>query len=168
VTTRRGMLAALGLTALGAALVLATAGQPRWSAPGQLSLVGGGAPAATALALVALAGVGLLFLLTGRARTVIGVLLVLTGAAVVVVDFYSGRGWFAYSSFVKSPLDVHRSVWFWLTAAGGVLLALGGLLVAVWGHRWPGTRRDYVAPTGPVPPRRDTWTALDRGEDPTI
>jgi len=122
VTTRRGMLAALGLTALGAALVLATAGQPRWSAPGQLSLVGGGAPAATALALVALAGVGLLFLLTGRARTVIGVLLVLTGAAVVVVDFYSGRGWFAYSSLVKSPLDVHRSVWFWLTAAGGVLL----------------------------------------------
>ena len=31
VTTRRGMLIALGVTALGAVLVLATAGQPRWS-----------------------------------------------------------------------------------------------------------------------------------------
>ena len=161
------MLVALGVTALGAALVLATAGQPRWSA-GHLQLVGGGAPAATALALVALAGIGLLFLLAGRARSVIGVLLVLTGAAVVLVDIYTGRGFFAYTSLRPGPLQLHRSVWFWLTAAGGVLVAVGGLLVAVWGHGWPGTRRDFVAPTDPSPVGRDAWTALDRGEDPTV
>jgi Tryptophan-associated transmembrane protein (Trp_oprn_chp) len=161
------MFVALGLTALGAALVLATAGKPRWAAD-NLQLVGGAAPAATALALVALAGIGLLFLVVGRARSVIGVLLVLTGAAVVLVDIYTGRGFFAYSSLRPGRLELHRSVWFWLTAAGGGLLAVGGLLVALWGHRWPGTRRDYAAPTDPSPARRDAWTALDRGEDPTV
>lgn len=169
------MLVALGVTLLGAALVLATAGQPRWSADG-VQLVGGRAPAATALALVALAGVGLLLLLSGRARSVIGLLLVLTGAAVVVVDIYTGRGLFGASSFSPNRIELHRSAWFWLTAAGGVVLAGGGLLVAIWGHRWPATRRDYSARSDartdpgadPSPVRRDAWSALDRGEDPTI
>ena len=119
--------------------MLATAGQSTVVAAG-VQLVGGGAPAATALALVALAGIGLLLLLSGRARSGIGVLLVLTGAAVVLVDIYSGRGYLGFSSFSPGPnqLELHRSAWFWLTAAGGVVLASGGLLVAIWGHRWPG------------------------------
>jgi hypothetical protein len=171
------MLVALGVTLLGAALVLVTAGQPRWSAAG-VQLVGGGAPAATALALVSLAGVGLLLLLSGRARSAIGLLLVLTGAGVVLVDIYSGRGYLGFSSFSPGPnrLALHRSAWFWLTAAGGVVLAGGGLLVAIWGHRWPAARGDYGARgdarTDPGadsgPNRRDVWGALDRGEDPTI
>jgi hypothetical protein len=157
--------------------VLATAGQPRWSAAG-VALVGGGAPAATALALVALAGVGLLLLLSGWARSVIGFLLVLTGAAVVLVNIYSGRGYLGFSSFSPGPnrIELHRSAWFWLTAGGGEVLAGGGSLVASWGHRWPATRRDYTA-RGDArtdrgldqnPKRRDAWGALDRGEDPTI
>lgn len=164
---RRGMVIALVVTAFGAVLVLVTAGQPRWSAE-RVELVGGGAPAATALALVALAGLGLLLLLAGPARSIVGVLLVLTGAAIVLVDVYTGRGGLAYSPLGENRLELHRSVWFWLTAVGGVVLAGGGLLVAIWGHRWPGTRRDYGARTDPDPVRRDTWTALDRGEDPTI
>jgi hypothetical protein len=171
------MVVALGVTLFGAALVLATAGQPRWSAAG-VQLVGGGAPAATALALVALAGVGLLLLLSGWARSIIGVLLVLTGAAVLLVNIYSGRGYFGFSSFSPGPnrIELHRSAWFWLTAVGGGVLAGGGLLVAIWGHRWPATRRDYSASGNartdpgaePGPLRRDAWGALDRGEDPTI
>ena len=90
---RRGMLLALAVTALGAVLVLVTAGQSRRSLAGA-QLVGGGAPAATALALVALAGLGLLLLLHGRARSLIGVLLVLTGVAVVLVDVYASNGGF--------------------------------------------------------------------------
>jgi hypothetical protein len=171
------MLVALGVTLLGVALVLATAGQPRWSAAG-VQLVAVGAPAATALALVALAGVGLLLLLSGWARSVVGLLLVLTGAAVMLVNVYSGRGYLGFSSFSPGPnrIALHRTAWFWLTAGGGVVLAVGGLLVAIWGHRWPPTRRDYTArgdaPTDPSagssPIRRDAWGALDRGEDPTI
>jgi hypothetical protein len=163
------MFVALATTALGAVLVLATAGQPRWSAD-RLQLTSGGAPAATALALVALAGLGLLLLLVGVARSVIGVLLLLTGAAVVLVDVYTGRhvGVVFYAPIGKGQLELHRSVWFWLTAVGGVVLAGGGLLVAIWGHRWPGTRRDYRARAEPSPARPDVWGALDRGEDPTV
>jgi Tryptophan-associated transmembrane protein (Trp_oprn_chp) len=168
VKTKRGMLVALAVTALGAALVLGTAGQPRRSAD-RAQLVGGSAPAATALALVALAGLGLLLLARGRARSFIGGVLVLTGAAVVLVDIYASRsGFFAYSPLAKAQIELHRTAWFWLTALGGVVLASGGLLVAIWGHRWPGTRRDYRARAEPSPVRQDAWTALDRGEDPTI
>jgi Tryptophan-associated transmembrane protein (Trp_oprn_chp) len=167
VSSRRAMFVAMAVTAVGALLVLATAGRSRWSAD-RAQMVGGGAPAATALALVALAGLGLLLLLGGVARSVIGLLVVLTGVAVVLVDIYSGRGSFGFSSFSPNPLELHRSVWFWLTAAGGVVLAGGGLLVAIWGHRWPGTRRDYRAPADPSPVRPDAWSALDRGEDPTL
>ena len=166
---RRGMVLALAVTALGAALVLATAGKPRWSFAGA-TLEDGGVPAASALALVVLAGLGLLLLIGGRARTVLGALLVLAGGAIVLVDVYSGRG---HLFFVTAPvgqerLELHRSVWFWLTAIGGAVLAGGGILIAVRGHRWPGPRRDYRARAEPGAVRRDPWTALDRGEDPTV
>lgn len=161
------MLAALAVTALGAVLVLATAGQSRWSIGG-VALRGGGAPAATALALVALAGIGLLLLIGGLARSLVGGLLVLTGVAVVLVDAHTT----ALTGFGSSPLgpaaSASRTVWFWLTAVGGVVLAGGGLLVAIWGHRWPRARRDYRARAEPSAVRRDAWSALDRGEDPTV
>ena len=161
------MFVALALTGLGALLVLATAGQSRWSIGGA-ALRGGGAPAATALALVALAGIGLLLLIGGFARSAVGVLLVLSGVAVVLVDVRTT----ALTGFGSSPLGpaaaVQRSVGFWLTAGGGVVLSAGGLIVAIWGHRWPRARRDYRAPAEPIPVRRDAWTALDRGEDPTV
>jgi hypothetical protein len=63
-------------------------------------------------------------------------------------------------------------VWFWLTMAGGALITAGGALVTARGRSWPAARRAYdrtydrqeSRPTG----RADAWTALDRGEDPTL
>ena len=164
---RRGMIVALVVTGLGALLVLATAGQSRWSIGGA-ALRGGAAPAATALALVALAGIGLLLLIGGFARSAVGLLLILSGVAVVLVNArttaLSGFG----SLTLQPAAAAQRSVWFWLTAGGGVVLSGGGLIVAIWGHRWPRAKRDYRAPAEPVPLRRDAWTSLDRGEDPTV
>ena len=120
-----------------------------------------------AVALVGLAGAGALLAMRGRARTVLGLLLVLTALSLV------GAG--AYGT---------------ATATGGrlvlpVLLGLGGLLVGYAGLRalrrgasWPalGSRYERPGATEPVeyversgPSRSDVamWDALDRGEDPT-
>ncbi|WP_445548819.1 Trp biosynthesis-associated membrane protein [Frankia sp. CiP1_Cm_nod2] len=51
-----------------------------------------------------------------------------------------------------------------MAAAGGVLLAGGGLLVALRGHTWSALSARYRAPAArPV----DAWEAIDRGDDPT-
>ena len=51
---------------------------------------------------------------------------------------------------------------------GGVLIGLGALAIVVRAHHWPQPRRRYETPTGrPTGTPRDTWDALDRGEDPT-
>jgi tryptophan-associated transmembrane protein len=161
------MLLALLGTAIGAVLVLATAGQPRWTVDGAATS-GGGAPAATALALVALAGVGLLLLVRGRARTALGLLLLVVGAGVVLVNVRVGKPAFGSPLGADQSRGLHRSTWFWLTALGGALVAVGGAVITAYGHRWPSSRREYQAtpPTAARP--RDPWTALDRGEDPTL
>jgi hypothetical protein len=162
------MFVALATTGLGAVLVLATASRPRWTLAG-VSITGTDAQGATALALAALAGLGLLLLMRGLGRTVVGVLLVLTGIGVVVVNLRVGQSgsWFSFSP-IPDDAQAQRSVWFWLTSAGGVVMALGGGLVAAFGRRWPSARRDY-RPTAQVgQPRPDAWSALDRGEDPTL
>lgn len=164
-TAQRARALALALVVLGAVLVLATAGQSRWAADGSTS--DSSAPGAAALALVALAGVGLLFLARSAGRTAVGVLLVLVGLAVVVVDARTGSAHSGAGSMLglpAHPAAAHRSVWFWLTAAGGTLVAAGGLLTMVRARSWPGSRRSFE----PSAARPDAWTALDRGEDPTL
>ncbi|MGW2545360.1 Trp biosynthesis-associated membrane protein [Kitasatospora sp. NPDC001574] len=66
--------------------------------------------------------------------------------------------------------------WPWVALAGGLLLALAGLLTLRFGRGWPAMGSRYEAPTGKAPVSRksaaaespaDLWKALDRGEDPT-
>jgi uncharacterized membrane protein (TIGR02234 family) len=79
---------------------------------------------------------------------------------------------------------VSMSIWPWVAAFGGLLIAVAGGLTLAGGRSWPGPTRRYERPPGPgsspsrtaaqtgtESPRTDTpaatWDALSRGEDPT-
>jgi uncharacterized membrane protein (TIGR02234 family) len=120
------------------------------------------APAATALALVGLAGAAALLATRGVARLAVGALLLLSGAGIAAggVSVLTG-------GIVAGAADVRLSAgWPVLCVAGGVLLALGGLVAVVRGRRWTAMGRKYDAPSARSAPA-DPWEALDRGEDPT-
>src|SRR6185312_9524378 len=60
--------------------------------------------------------------------------------------------------------------WPLLAAAGGLLLALGGLAALARSRRWPTMSARYETPAARTGrPRTDAavWDALDRGDDPT-
>jgi hypothetical protein len=123
---------------------------------------GDAAPAATAFALVGLAGAAALLAARGLARTGVGVLLVLSGVGIAAggVSVLTG-------GIAGGPADVRLSAgWPVLCAAGGALVALGGLVAVVRGRRWGAMGRKYDAPSARTAPA-DPWEALDRGEDPT-
>ena len=148
-TPRREMTLALGLVVLGAAIVLVGAGRSGGTTPGVPAAPGtsSGTGAATALALVALAGVGAALLVRRWARTVLGVVLLGVAVATVITGLSPTR---------------------WAALVGGILIGLGALAIALRAHRWPQPRRRYETPTRrPTGTPRDTWDALDRGEDPT-
>jgi hypothetical protein len=97
--------------------------------------------------LVALAGVGAAVLLApGPRRLVSGVLLLVGGVTVGAV--LAGTG--------------DRSL-----LPGAVLLSAAAGVAVVRSGRWPPPRRGERDRSAPEPTDRDTWAALDRGEDPT-
>ncbi|MDQ6650358.1 MAG: Trp biosynthesis-associated membrane protein [Actinomycetota bacterium] len=188
-TARRELALAVGLCLLGAAVVLLAAGRP-WTrftldqggllpplrlAPSGRSLD----PTAGALGLVGLAGVLALAATRRRGRLVVGVLVALAGAVVVVSSLRVASAVLpavrrsgaldragAAASALAGPLPV--TAWPWVSAAGGLLLALAGLLVVVRGPAWAALSARYEAPerraaAGEV----SLWEALDRGDDPT-
>lgn len=175
-TSAREKLATIAALGVGSGLVLVAAQQPQVTVSGAGGAsgapTGGGASAATALALAALAGAGVLLLLRGWARPVIGVLLLGAAAGVVVAGLDRPGTWTAYT--VGASPAVSRSGWAWLVVAGGVVLGLAALAVVLRGRGWPEPGRRYEAgpsgsgaPAAAAPSGRDTWDALDRGEDPT-
>lgn len=164
-------LAAVGAVALGALLVLSSAGRPRVTVSG-VSLGGGQAdvPGGTALALAALAGAAAVLLVRGWARNLVGALIAGAGVAVTVLNLDARDGDLSVSAVAPlgPRLETHVSAWFWLTAAGAVLLVAGGVAIALRGHRWPSSRRAYDAPAAARAQQPDAWRSLDRGEDPTL
>lgn len=146
---RKELAVAVALVVLGAAVALIAGGRSSTTAPGVPAAPGsgGGGEGARALALVALAGAGAVLLVRNRARVVIGAVLLAVAAALVA-------------------LGVTPTRWSALVAAG--LVAAGGVLVVVRARRWPQPRGRYDAPrTRRTGTPKDTWDALDRGEDPT-
>jgi Tryptophan-associated transmembrane protein (Trp_oprn_chp) len=95
--------------------------------------------------LVALAGAGAAAMLRPRPRTAVAVVLLLVAVVVVV------------TAVVSSAV---------LLAVGATLVAAASGVAAARSHRWP-PPRSGPSSTAREPTARDTWDALDRGEDPT-
>ncbi|MGW0840047.1 TIGR02234 family membrane protein [Streptomyces sp. NPDC002787] len=189
---RRSLAVALLSGALGAAVALLATRQ-RWS-EGTITLAGGAFPLTAkgsdvtgvpaALAIVGLAALVAVFAVRRSGRVLVAALLALSGAGTIASALLG-----AYDS---SALDdkaaeasgdngatveaLSHTGWPYVTAVGGALILLAGLLALRYGRLWPamsgryerdGTPRPRKAK--PVDPDRpeDMWKALDRGEDPT-
>ena len=102
---------------------------------------------APAIGVAVLAGAGAASLVGPLARVMVAVAVLLLGIAVL---------WLATA---RSDLAL---------GAGGALVTVAAGVAAVRARRWPPARRG----DGPTERRertdRDTWEALDRGEDPTV
>ncbi|MFI8432353.1 TIGR02234 family membrane protein [Streptomyces sp. NPDC079020] len=192
--SRRSLAAGLFLGAIGAAVVLLASGQT-W-AEGKASVGGGTLPLTAdgqdvtglpaALAVVALAALVAVFAVRGAGRLAVSGLLALSGLGAALSSWYGAFDSAALDE--KAALStgdtsatvgaLTHTAWPYLTAVGGALILLAGLLALRYGRRWPamsgryerdGTPRPGKAPrTAPDPDRpEDLWKALDRGEDPT-
>jgi uncharacterized membrane protein (TIGR02234 family) len=138
-------------------------------------------PVLVPLALLSLAGVVGLVATRGVLRRAVGGLLVLCGLGLVgaAVGLLMDPASVVPAALRDQSLDpgladgVSTTVtpaWPLVAAVSGVLVVGAGALAAGWSRRWPAMGARFEAPTGGPRPGRpdDTWTALDRGEDPTV
>lgn len=129
------------------------------------------AEGAQALGLVGLAAVVALAATRRWGRVLVGVVVLGAGTAVVAVaGGVLGRQGCDGTCRRLADQPLTAPGWAWLALAGGAVLTLGGLLVAVRGRRWGGLSSSYEAPGGPPPEpvtHKGVWDALDRGDDPT-
>ncbi|MFI1966612.1 TIGR02234 family membrane protein [Streptomyces pathocidini] len=186
---------ALLLGAVGAAVSLVAGGQT-W-AEGASSAAQGAIPVAAggrdvtglpaALAIVGLAALVAVFAVRRIGRAAVAALLALSGAGAVLTSVLGASDTAALRTEAAKATGLARAgvehvtytAWPWVSAAGGALLLLAGLVALRHGANWPAMSGRYergAAPartrTGkgaPVDPDRpeEMWKALDRGEDPT-
>ncbi|MER7753969.1 TIGR02234 family membrane protein [Kitasatospora sp. NPDC097643] len=180
---RRTLLVMLLLTVLSAVLVLTAAGRV-WAegragtlavsvTGGRISELPGG------LALVGLAAAVAVFAVRGVGRLAVGALTLLAGLGAAAAAVAGAGDTAALDAEAARKLalsgsaatEVGHTGWPWVALAGGLLLALAGLLTLRFGRSWPAMGSRYEAPTGKAPAKAETpadlWKALDRGEDPT-
>ncbi|MFE0647767.1 TIGR02234 family membrane protein [Streptomyces sp. NPDC059534] len=190
---RRSLAAALLLGALGATVVLLSAGQI-W-AEGTASVGGGSVPVEadggavtgvpTALAIVGLAALFAVFAVRRTGRTLVAALLALSGAGAALAAFLGASDSAALDAeaarisgdTAAAVAGLTHTAWPYVTAAGAVLILLAGLFALRFGKNWPGMGGRYERTGNPRAGRaaaaadpdrpEDLWKALDRGEDPT-
>lgn len=200
----RSLGAALLLGAAGSAVVLIASGQT-WAegsavvAGGSVSLDAGGRDVTgvpAALAVVGLAALVAVFAVRTGGRLLVSTLLALSGAGAAVAALIGASDSAALDDkAARTTGDTAATIgalthtaWPYVTAAGGLLILLAGLLALRYGTHWPtmsgryerdGTpraargrkpaTRPAKAAAPAVDPDRpeDIWKALDRGEDPT-
>jgi len=142
-------------------------------------------PLAPAVGLLAVAAVVAVPAARRVGRRVVGTVLVAAGLATALGSYGLAlelparvMTWAERSGSTTGPVEeaIAEPNWARLTVLGGVLIAGAGLAVAVRGPRWPGmgTRYERDARAGeprtdppPTVTGRETWDALDRGDDPT-
>ncbi|GAA2148208.1 TIGR02234 family membrane protein [Kitasatospora kazusensis] len=187
---RRSLGLMLLLTGLGAVLVLTAVGRV-WGqgrAGQQLAVTVTGSAVSGlpgGLALVAMAAAVAVFAVRGAGRIAVGVLALLSGLGVAVSAVLGARdtaGLDAEAAHKLALVSAHaeqvsHTAWPWVALAGGLLLALAGLLTLRDGRDWPSMGARYDAPTrkakagrpsaGTAGTPAELWQALDRGEDPT-
>lgn len=192
--SRRSLAAALFLGAAGSTVVLLASGQT-W-AEGEAAVGGGTLPLTAdgqditglpaALAVVALAALVAVFAVRAGSRALVAGLLALSGLGAGLSSVLGASDSAALdekaaqtTGNTSATIDaLTHTAWPYVTAVGGLLILLAGLLALRYGSRWPtmsgryerdGTPRPRkAAPAAPDPDRpEDLWKALDRGEDPT-
>ncbi|MDQ1011384.1 putative membrane protein (TIGR02234 family) [Streptomyces sp. V4I23] len=190
--SRRSLAAALFLGAVGATVVLLAAGQI-W-AEGHASVGGGtvsldadggdvtGVP--TALAIVGLAALVAVFAVRSAGRVVVSGLLALSGAGAALAallgasdsDALDEKAARTTGDAAATADALTHTAWPYVTAAGGLLILLAGVLALRYGRQWPAMSGRYERDGTPRPRKaavvdpdrpEDLWKALDRGEDPT-
>ncbi|MEV3991832.1 TIGR02234 family membrane protein [Streptomyces sp. NPDC049837] len=193
---RRSLAAALSLGAVGAAVVLLASGQT-W-AEGTVAVGGGTVPleasggdvtgVPTALAIVGLAALVAVFAVRRAGRFLVSLLLTLSGAGAALAAYLGATDSAALNAKAAATTGdaaarigtLTHGAWPYITAAGGLLILVAGLLALRHGRTWPAMSGRYerdggprerkgtrtAAPAGPDRPE-DLWKALDRGEDPT-
>ncbi|MFB7056846.1 TIGR02234 family membrane protein [Streptomyces vinaceus] len=189
---RRSVAVALLFGALGASVVLLASGRV-W-ARGTAAVGGGSLPLTAdgravtglpaALAIVGLAALVAVFAVRGRSRLLVSGLLALSGlgaalAAVLAADDRRALDERAARTTADTAAHVAaltHTAWPYVTAAGGALILLAGLLALRFGGGWPAMGGRYERDGSPRPRKaaavdpdrpEDLWKALDRGEDPT-
>ncbi|MFD5148932.1 TIGR02234 family membrane protein [Streptomyces sp. NPDC058401] len=189
---RRSVAAALLLGALGATVVLLASGRV-W-ARGVAAIGGGSLPVTAdgravtglpaALAIVGLAALVAVFAVRGRSRLLVSALLALSGlgaGAAALANADGRRALDAEAARTTADTAAHvagltHTAWPYVTAVGGALILLAGLLALRFGSAWPAMGGRYERDGSPRPRKaavvdpdrpEDLWKALDRGEDPT-
>ncbi|WP_425835002.1 TIGR02234 family membrane protein [Streptomyces fractus] len=189
---RRSLAVALLCGAAGAAIAL-LASRQEWSsgfaavAGGKLPLTAKGSDVTgvpAALAIVGLAALVAVFAVRKVGRVLVALLLALSGAgAVAAAVLGAGDSAALDEKAAQAAGDASATIhalsttaWPYVSAAGGALILIAGILAVVYGAAWPSMGGRYErsgAPrtrrAKPVDPDRpeELWKALDRGEDPT-
>lgn len=123
------------------------------------------APIAAAMPIVGFAGVAGVVGSRGVVRRLVGVLIVVSGVALSWSGVRSAISIQVGEVVATGKIVSVTPIFPALAAVAGLVLAAGGVAVAVRGQRWPQLGANYERSTGRP---RDAWEALDRGVDPTL